>query len=56
MHCICITKTNQSIPFTELITVYCENHMEHINIMCRKKIIFNAKARGTYNYHDDLKG
>jgi hypothetical protein len=37
--------------FREIIAVYCENHMEHINTHCGQNAEFtNVKAGGTYGY------
>jgi hypothetical protein len=46
--CISITKTNQLKLFMEMITIYCENYMKHINtvsFLMLKKIIC---AHSTY--------
>jgi hypothetical protein len=43
--------------FREIIVVYSENHMKHINTRCGKNAeFFNVKAGGTYSYHCALKG
>jgi hypothetical protein len=40
----------------EIIVVYSENHIKHINTMCGKNAEFlNVKAGGTYSYHCALK-
>jgi hypothetical protein len=42
--------------FREIISVYCENHTEHINTLCGKNIEpFIVEADGTYGYHCALK-
>jgi hypothetical protein len=33
-HYICSTKTNHITLFREIIAVYLENHMKHINTLC----------------------
>jgi hypothetical protein len=37
--------------FRETVTVYCENHTEHINTLCGQNAEFvNVKASGMYSY------
>jgi hypothetical protein len=36
--------------FRETVAVYCENHMEHTNILCEKNAEY-IKAGGTYTNH-----
>jgi hypothetical protein len=33
-HYVSATETNRLMLFGEIIAVYCENHMEHINTLC----------------------
>jgi hypothetical protein len=33
-HYVSITTTNRLMLFGEIISVYCENHTGHINILC----------------------
>jgi hypothetical protein len=33
-HYASATETNRLMQFGEVIAVYCENHMEHINTLC----------------------
>jgi hypothetical protein len=35
-HYVSTTKTNRLMLFKETVTVYCENHTEHINTLCRQ--------------------
>jgi hypothetical protein len=43
--------------FGETVTVYCDNHTEHINILCGQNAEFSCvKVGGTYNNHFALKG
>jgi hypothetical protein len=47
-HYVSTTKTNRLMLFGEIIAVYCENHMEHINTLCEQNAEFlHAKAGGT---------
>jgi hypothetical protein len=39
IHCIYVTNTEQLMPFSEIIAVCCENHMEHINTLCGKNLV-----------------
>jgi hypothetical protein len=42
--------------FREMIAVYCENHMEHINTLCGQNAkLFNVKTGGTYTYSSIVK-
>jgi hypothetical protein len=42
--------------FTEIITVYTENHMKLIKTLYRQnRELLIVKAHGTYNYHQALK-
>jgi hypothetical protein len=34
---VSVTKHNQLMLFRERVAVYCENHMEHTNILCGQK-------------------
>jgi hypothetical protein len=41
----------------ERVTVYCENHMKHINTLCKQNAEFyNFKTGGTHSNHWTLKG
>jgi translation initiation factor IF-1 len=33
-HYVSVTETNRLMLFREIIAVYCENYMEHINTLC----------------------
>jgi hypothetical protein len=37
-HYVSATETNRLILFREVIAVYCENHMEHINTLCAQNV------------------
>jgi hypothetical protein len=51
-HYVSATKPNRLMLFREIIAVYCENHMEHINALCgQNSEFFNVKSGGTYAYH-----
>jgi hypothetical protein len=39
-HSMAITKPNRLMLFREIIAVYCENHMEHINTLCGQNAEF----------------
>jgi hypothetical protein len=42
--------------FREIIAVYCENHVEHINTLCGQSVgIYNIQVGGMYAYHCALK-
>jgi hypothetical protein len=50
-------KTNRLMLFREVLAVYCENHMEHIDAPCGQNVEFlNVKSGGTYSYNYALKG
>jgi hypothetical protein len=34
-HYVSATKSNRLMMFREIIVVYCENHTEHVNTLCR---------------------
>jgi hypothetical protein len=56
-HSVSIRKTNWLMLFGEIITVYCENHMELIDAPCgENEEFFNVKSGGTYSYDCALKG
>jgi hypothetical protein len=56
-HYISATKPNRLMRFGERVTVYCENHTEHINKMCgQNSEISNGEAGGIYSYHSVVKG
>jgi hypothetical protein len=43
------TETNPLMLFRETVAVYCENHTEHTDTLCRQNTGFQyAKAGGTY--------
>jgi hypothetical protein len=43
--------------FNEIITVYSENHMKPMNLLCGQNAeLLIVKAGGTYSYHWVLKG
>jgi hypothetical protein len=43
--------------FRETVAVYCENHMEHKNTLCRQSAEFwYVKEGGAYSNYCDLKG
>jgi hypothetical protein len=45
-----------SYPQRETVTVYCDNHIEHKNTLCRQNAYFwYVKAGGTYSNHWTLK-
>jgi hypothetical protein len=51
-HYVSATKPNRLMLFREIIAVYCENHTEHTNTLCRQNAEFsNVEAGGTYSYH-----
>jgi hypothetical protein len=55
-HYVSAKKTNQLMLFGEIVPVYCENPMKHINILCgQNSQVFNVNAGGTYNGHCALK-
>jgi hypothetical protein len=46
-HYISTTKSNRLILFRKTVAVYCENHTEHTNAMCKKNAEFlYVKAGG----------
>lgn len=50
-----ITKINWFLPFTEVITDYCENHARPINTLCVQNAeLVTGKSGGTYSYHCGL--
>jgi hypothetical protein len=55
-HYVSATKPNRLMLFREIIAVYCENHMEHTNILCvqNAEFLYNT-AGGTYSYDCALK-
>jgi hypothetical protein len=43
--------------FRETVAVYCENHTEHTDTLCKQNAKFQCvKAGGTYSNQLDLKG
>jgi hypothetical protein len=47
-----ITKINWLTLFKEIIAVYTENHMKHINTLCgQNSELLNVKVGGTHSYH-----
>jgi hypothetical protein len=52
IHCISITRASWIMLFRE-ITVYCENYVRHINMLCGQSAqFFNVKA--CFRYWDKL--
>jgi hypothetical protein len=52
-----ITKINWLTLFKEIIAVYTENHMKHMDTLCEQIVeLLKVKAGGTYSYHWALKG
>jgi hypothetical protein len=43
-HYVSITKPNRLMLFREIIVVYCENHMEHINTLCGQNAEFTTSS------------
>jgi predicted Zn-dependent protease with MMP-like domain len=39
-HYVSATKPNRLMLFREMISVYCENHTEHINTLCGQNVEF----------------
>jgi hypothetical protein len=39
-----VTEANRLMLFGETVSVYCEDHTEHINILCRKNTEFKYFA------------
>jgi hypothetical protein len=37
--------------FTEIIAVYCENHMEHINTLCGQNAVYINSVRASQETH-----
>jgi hypothetical protein len=55
-HYISITKTYWVLLFREVIIVYYENLMKHINtVFGQNAEFFNVKAYGTYSKHSIIK-
>jgi hypothetical protein len=51
-----VTKVNRLTLFKEIIAVYTENQMKHINTLCGQSVeLLNVKVCGTYSYHWLLK-
>jgi hypothetical protein len=50
-HHVSATEPNRLMLLGEIIAVYCENHMEHINTLWAECSFFNVKAGGVYSYH-----
>jgi hypothetical protein len=51
-----VTKINRLTLFKEIIAVYSEYHMKHINTFCGQNAEFLIiKAGGTYSFHQDFK-
>jgi hypothetical protein len=43
--------------FRETVAVYCENHTEHTNTLCRQnEEFYYVKASGAYSNHQALYG
>jgi hypothetical protein len=56
-HYVSTTKPNRLMLFRETVAVYCENHTEHTNTLCRQNAEFwYVEADGTYSNHWALKG
>jgi hypothetical protein len=52
-----MTTINWLMLFREIIAVYCENHMKHINTLCGQNAeLLYVEACGTFSYHWVLKG
>jgi hypothetical protein len=48
-HYVSATETRRLMLFRETFAVYCENHTEHINTLCRQNAEFQyVKAGGIY--------
>jgi hypothetical protein len=39
-HYVTATKTNRLMPFRETVAIYCENHTEHTDALCRQNAEF----------------
>jgi hypothetical protein len=52
-HYVSATKPNRLILFREIIAVYCENHMEHMNALCGQNVgfFYMSEADGNYSNH-----
>ena len=48
---VTIIKTILLKLLREIIAVYCENLLKHINILCGQSAAFNLKSYGSYNDH-----
>jgi hypothetical protein len=49
-HHASMTTVNRLMLFTEVIAVYCENHMENINTLCGQNAeLFIGKTGGIYS-------
>jgi hypothetical protein len=54
---ISITRINWLMMFKEIITVYSENHMKPINILCgQNEELMIVKSGSKYSYYWPLKG
>jgi hypothetical protein len=42
--------------YGEIVAIYCENHIEDIDKLCRQSAEFLVKRGSTYSYHSALKG
>jgi hypothetical protein len=45
-HYVSATKPSRWMMFREIITVYCENHTEHINTLCEQNAEFSSYLTG----------
>jgi hypothetical protein len=51
-HYVSATKANRLMLFRETVDVYCENHTEHTDTLCKQDAEFwCVKAGGTYSNH-----
>jgi hypothetical protein len=56
-HYVSTTEPNRLMLFGETVAIYCENHMEHTNILCgRNAEVWYVKGCGKYSNHWALKG
>jgi hypothetical protein len=37
-HCVAFKKNNQWLSYTEIVAVYCKNHISHKNTLCGQKL------------------
>jgi hypothetical protein len=50
-HYVSATKSNRLMLFREIIAVYCENHMEHINTLCGQNAVYINSVRASQETH-----